>query len=45
VACADAEFDASLREVVDRRDLLSEVHRMMKVVVEHQRAQPDPFGY
>ena len=45
MACADAEFDASIREVVDRCDLLSEVYRMMKVVVEDQWAQPDPFGY
>ena len=35
---ADAELDAASGEMVERRDLASEVHRMTEVVVEHQRA-------
>ena len=41
VARAEAEFDAPVREVVERRDLASKVNRMVKVVVEDQRTQPE----
>ena len=44
MACADTELDATAAEVVNRRDLPSELHRMVKVVVEHERTDAYPRG-
>ena len=44
VPSPDAQFHAATAQVVDRRDLAGQVHRMVEVVVEHQGAYPEPLS-
>ncbi len=40
----ESQLEATTGDTIDRRGLPCELHRIAHVVVEHQRAQPDPFG-
>jgi hypothetical protein len=44
VAGPDAELDPPAGDPVERRQLAGQVHRVVEVVVEHQRAHPQPLG-
>lgn len=44
VAGADAEFEAAVREEIDGGCFAGEECRVAEVVIEHQRANPQPFG-